>query len=138
MITETAFIPAVQSLTTASGWVSSRAGEIVCGRDLEQTALLAKEQLSKAGLSCTLHFSSDYQCSQGALCIRLQREESITHEESYELSIDDDGVLIKARTEAGLFYGIQSLRQLVYSCDGRYPYLTIKDYPSFSWRGFMI
>lgn len=138
MITETAFIPAVQSLTTASGWVSSRAGEIVCDSALEQTALLAKEQLSRAGLSCTVHLSNDFQCSQGSLCIRLQKDAYVEHEEGYELSINDQGVLIKARTEAGLYYGIQSLRQLVYSCDGRYPYLTIKDYPSFSWRGIMI
>ncbi len=144
MITETAFIPAVQTLTTASGWVFGRKGEIVCEPDLEKIALLAKDQLTKAGLSCTVNLSTDTQFSADtqfftdALPIRLRRDENVQHEEGYELTIDDLGVLIKARTDAGLFYGIQSFTQLVYSCNGRYPCLTIKDYPAFSWRGFMI
>ncbi len=138
MINETAFIPAVQSLTSESGWFVSRKGKIVCSDSLEHCALRAQEQLEKAGLPCTVHTGSTNEYYEGVLNITISIDKGITHEEGYELSIGSEGVCIKARTEAGLFYGFQTLTQLVYSSGGRYPYMTVKDYPDFSWRGLMI
>jgi len=55
--------------------------------------------------------------------------------EGYTLSINKEGVSIGATSEAGLFYGVQSLIQLI-SADGKQvPYVEITDYPRFSYRG---
>lgn len=68
-------------------------------------------------------------------------------DEGYLLDITSDGVSIQAAGEAGLFYGIQSLSQLlpVSLANGipapeniLLPQLHVKDVPKYSWRGNMI
>jgi hexosaminidase len=55
--------------------------------------------------------------------------------EGYRLSVTKKGVTIQANTGAGLFYGVQSLIQLI-SIDGnQVPFVEITDYPRFSYRG---
>lgn len=57
--------------------------------------------------------------------------------EAYTLSVTADAILIRAATAQGIFYGIQTLRQLmrdnllIDGCD-------ISDQPAFSWRGYMV
>lgn len=57
--------------------------------------------------------------------------------EGYVLTVDNSGVLITARTEAGLFYGCQTLEQLLEdSRDFRkeIPAMKITDYPAVAYR----
>lgn len=60
--------------------------------------------------------------------------------EGYYLQVRNDKIQITAPTTAGIFYGIQSLRQLIKNDDGVYsiPCLEITDRPRFSWRAFML
>lgn len=53
--------------------------------------------------------------------------------EGYELVVTNDGIKLKAGTDAGLFYGKQTLRQL-YTPEG-IPCVSIEDAPRFSYRG---
>jgi len=61
-----------------------------------------------------------------------------TDKEAYELDITRRGIVIRANTEAGIFYGHQTLDQLRYSYPDRVPCMSIKDEPRFSYRGFML
>jgi hexosaminidase len=61
-----------------------------------------------------------------------------TSPEAYRLVTGDDGVRLSARGHAGVFYGLQTLRQLVRpaSPDGwSVPEVRIVDRPRFSYRG---
>lgn len=68
--------------------------------------------------------------------------------ESYELEVRKDRVNIRARETAGLFYGVQTLLQLlppqVFSAratpgiDWQIPSVSIHDQPRFQWRGAML
>lgn len=61
--------------------------------------------------------------------------------ESYLLHVDGTGVLVAAKTAEGVFYGIQTLRQLVpavVSGPIRIPYLTITDWPALRHRGLSV
>ena len=63
--------------------------------------------------------------------------------EDYHLSVTSDGVLIEAATPNGLFYGIQTLIQLMPSTPKQaaeiiLPGVEIKDSPRFSWRGIQL
>jgi hexosaminidase len=61
--------------------------------------------------------------------------DSTLGKEGYTLSVKNDGVFIKANAGAGLFYGVQSLVQLI-SADGKtVPFVEITDYPRFTYRG---
>ena len=67
--------------------------------------------------------------------------------EGYELSITDDHIDVRSSGEAGIFYGIQTIKQLLprdgekSSLNQEYneviPCLIIEDFPRFNWRGFM-
>jgi hexosaminidase len=68
-------------------------------------------------------------------------------EEGYELIITENLVTLTAFKPAGLFRGIQTLRQLlspltesstIQSKQWYIPACTIKDFPRFSWRGIML
>jgi hexosaminidase len=68
--------------------------------------------------------------------------------EGYELTVTKTGVVIRAPTQAGLFYGVQTLLQLLppeifgatraANVDWRMPCVQIKDWPRFRWRGLML
>lgn len=140
MITHTSFIPAVQNLSTETGWVETRNALIHFEPMFERLSFLAKEQLSKAGLLSSVQSSNQAELLvQGSvLKIYLQEDKNIAHDEGYELSISGKTAKLKAKTEAGMFYALQTLRQLVYSSEAKIPYITVKDYPAFEWRGFML
>ncbi len=57
--------------------------------------------------------------------------------EGYLLYVDKKGVRIYAETEAGLFNGFQTFRQMLATCHGKLPYCEIKDWPAFRYRGYM-
>ena len=63
-------------------------------------------------------------------------------DESYRLCISKENIVLDAASGAGMYHGLQTLRQLVLSeyHDGMLvlPCAEITDYPRFSWRGFML
>ncbi len=75
------------------------------------------------------------------LLLLLESETNVPDVESYHLSISPKKIVINASTEAGLFYGIQTLRQLIpvdSTASITLPCLEIEDRPAFPWRGFML
>jgi hexosaminidase len=63
--------------------------------------------------------------------------------EGYALDISTTGLLLRASTPAGLFYGVQTIRQMLPTAAGRgtrveAPCSSITDRPRFSWRGAML
>lgn len=57
--------------------------------------------------------------------------------EGYILQINGEGITITAVTEAGLFNGFQTLRQMMATGKESIPYCNITDWPAFRYRGFM-
>ncbi len=70
--------------------------------------------------------------------IILKIDNSIQNDEGYTLKCENRRVLINAKTEAGLFYGLQTLKQLLLQSEGKIPYVEITDEPRFSYRGYML
>ena len=58
--------------------------------------------------------------------------------EAYSLFVDEQGILLQGGA-AGLFYGIQTLKQLA-PLDGEaaFPFVFIEDQPAFAWRGMLL
>lgn len=69
-------------------------------------------------------------------------------EEGYSLTITSEGVTLVAYRPAGLFYGVQTLRQLLPASSEKteapsatswqLPAVTIRDLPRYEWRGMML
>jgi hexosaminidase len=63
--------------------------------------------------------------------------------EGYTLSVTPSGIRISANTSAGIFYGMQTLLQLIPADaapgqTANIPCVEITDYPRFGWRGLML
>lgn len=65
---------------------------------------------------------------------------SFGDDESYGLDIDSEGIRLTAPTRTGIFYGLQTLLQLVRQQDDMlvFPHCSIRDEPRFPWRGLML
>lgn len=74
--------------------------------------------------------------------IRLVLTKNADTEGDYKLLITSQRITISSSSRAGIFYGIQSLLQLVDKADNSKAMslqaLTIYDSPRFQWRGFML
>lgn len=68
--------------------------------------------------------------------IRIFKDNSLDFEE-YRLSVSEKGVEIKASSEAGAYYALQSLRMIGRFDEGKneVPFVEIADKPCFKWRG---
>lgn len=59
--------------------------------------------------------------------------------EGYKLTIAPDGITLLAHDDRGMFYGVQTLTQLLsQTTDGFLPCCTITDEPRFGYRGLML
>ncbi len=68
--------------------------------------------------------------------------------EGYALVVQKNGIQIKANSNAGLFYGWQTLQQIMPTAiyakakqantNWQIPYVSIVDKPRFEWRGMML
>ncbi|WP_282037232.1 beta-N-acetylhexosaminidase [Saccharicrinis aurantiacus] len=83
------------------------------------------------------HFTSPY--AQHSISFLL--DDSINTNDAYTLDIDSASISIKAKNLAGLYYGKQTLQQLIsYSetTQQNIPALHISDAPDFERRGYML
>lgn len=84
----------------------------------------------------------------GSIELRLAADAASLGDEGYRLTVTTDSVRLVASTPAGLFHGIQTIRQLlpveiesdigVERSAWPIPALTIVDRPRFAWRGSML
>jgi hexosaminidase len=94
-----------------------------------------------------MEISSDEETS-GAIVLAIEGGKNELGAEGYELSVEEDGIKITATSPIGLFWGVQTLRQLLPEdieksssvLDGVWEIATgtIRDYPEYSWRGSML
>lgn len=73
----------------------------------------------------------------GTFKCRFQIRQAPLHPEGYHLTIDSDHILLLAGGGAGLFYGIQTLKQIA-SQSARLPLCDIEDRPALNIRGVIL
>lgn len=126
-----ALIPLPSSVTWLDGNVPISAGVIVEGRS--EAAPIAADLAHELGLKKGSH---------GAVRIRfsLVPATKISDPEAYHLHSSGRKVLIEASDPRGLFYGAQTLRQLILGsgAERRIASVDISDAPRFAWRGLLI
>ena len=74
-------------------------------------------------------------------CIRLNQGLKNENKEAYNLRVNSDLILINGASDAGVFYGVQTLRKALptgKSAKIMVPAVEIKDAPRFGYRGAML
>lgn len=85
----------------------------------------------------------------GAILLTSSGASPTLGDEGYQLLVDDNSVTLRASRPAGLFYGMQTIRQLLppeiesaqvlaANFNGSLPCVQIEDQPSFPWRGMLL
>jgi len=103
-------------------------------------------QLIRRGTGWQLARAAGVPPGSNAIVLELTGSPAASDAEGYTLEITPQRILIKAARPAGLFYGVQTLRQLwpaawegpapaVQAEPARIPCLVINDQPRYSWRG---
>jgi hypothetical protein len=69
----------------------------------------------------------------GGVALRLGKPRG--GDEAYELAVRPGGIEIVGRTSRGLYYGVQTLRQLVREFGRKLPVVAIADWPEMALRG---
>lgn len=100
-----------------------------------------------------LQIATGYKVWEGNFSIGIhlmlnKTKDAILGTEGYNLSVMPNDIIIKANEAAGLFYGVQTLLQLlpkeiesktaVNGVNWQVPCIEITDYPRFAWRGLML
>lgn len=146
---QSALIPAPVSAIWNKGYfIINRQTDIVAANDKEQKNLvvLLNHYLKK---SIGYEFKNvNRKKGKNAILLQINsRYDSIIGDEGYHLTVSSNIVNITANKSAGLFYGIQTLMQLlpiqnmssVQNKQGyKIPAVVITDYPRFAWRGLML
>jgi len=98
--------------------------------ELKNVAVTLSEQLNSKNE--VQEFKAE---AENQILLSITKNEKL-EKEGYELTIDKNGIKIEGDA-AGVFYGVQTLSQLIAEADGKtvVPYVHIIDKPRFEWRG---
>jgi hexosaminidase len=85
--------------------------------------------------------------TSSAILLQLNPARAALGDEGYRLEVRPEAVILEAASATGIFYAIQTLRQLLpveiesrqkIEAAWRVPCILIEDKPRFRWRGFML
>jgi hexosaminidase len=106
---------------------------------LRRCALTLQETIGhETGLCLEIAAGRAWQAEPGVSVSLMLVPGCVKHPQGYTLSIQPGCINLAAETAAGIFYGVQTLRQLIEQCGATLPALRIRDWPDFSVRGVML
>jgi hexosaminidase len=137
-------IPYPKSVQLQSGTTQlTGATTIDAASDLRSVAELLRNKLTPS-----TGYNFDLRKNGNSIRLRLDKSLSNLGPEGYRLKVDNSGVDIASSNRAGVFYGTQTLLQLLppqifrkSRVDGvrwTLPNVTIEDSPRFTWRGSLV
>ena len=108
---------------------------IICNKELNDHVSLFNKRLSEVkGITFAIQPRGG---ETGNIALKITPD--LTEKEGYRLSVKPSGILIEASYAEGIFYGLQTLQQMIiHSDDSKIPYCIITDAPRFAWRGVML
>jgi hypothetical protein len=132
-------IPEVKSLRIREGFFdfAEKSRCIGIGRIRDERITRAAQQLAEAIREAAGRDFPLVDADGPALCdIFLTVDDRASTAESYTLSVSSQDIRIRGRGPAGLFYGVQTLVQMIRQHGSLLPCCDIADEPDFPHRGF--
>jgi hexosaminidase len=126
-------IPAPAKITMAKGIYHLTKSTPVTFNGFKQVPIRLKEFATQTLLLKSIN-TARKQASNKGLTVVLDKTIQIP-DEGYKLSVNASGIKIVSNTEKGLFYGLQTLLQLIPDEGNAIPFTEIEDYPRYKYRG---
>ena len=130
------------------GYQLTESTVIHAGSDKLKDAARYLAELLRPATGLKLKVTSSRSMPSGGVVLKLDDSRGDLGEEGYLLVCTPKGVTITAATPSGVFYGVQTLRQLLppeiegrQTVEGRkwiVPCVSIEDRPRFKWRGYLL
>jgi len=156
-----AIIPLPQQLQVRSGTFTLCPAQPVAGAPAQASTKIladAPSQQTAQYLAALLFKSTGFQFQilpnsggsvvEGAVLLTTANANANLGAEGYELTVGPDSVVIRAPAQSGVFYGVQSLLQLLppevfapqpaHGVQWTAPCVYVYDQPRFAWRGWML
>ncbi len=130
---EPLLLPAPQSYVKGKG-VFRWTDDVKC---IAPSALCAKIETWYGG-NVPFAFSAEADKDNPEIRFVIDPSLSVASAEGYRLEVTPRSVQVTAKSEAGLYYGVQTLRQLTEAGDGKVQACVVVDEPRFPYRGVMI
>ncbi|MBD3256693.1 MAG: family 20 glycosylhydrolase [Candidatus Lokiarchaeota archaeon] len=142
-------IPKPVKVTQRKGkFILDKDTAIFCDSKCEKLAKLFKEMVEKLlSFEIPIFNIESNEDFPSMIILQLSDELNSSKDESYLLNIEKSKIMILASNPVGIFYAIQSLRQLIFNRNEikdsnmnaiSVRSMEIEDYPRFEWRGFML
>ncbi|HUA65857.1 MAG TPA: family 20 glycosylhydrolase [Alphaproteobacteria bacterium] len=144
-----ALIPLPQSVQQMDGTFTLDAQtRIYADGPSRKTADFVAERLRKStGFPLKVHWKMFGGTPRNAILFTTKKAKPAVGAEGYDLTVSRNGVVVRAPSQAGEFYGGETLMQLlppeifstnVVARDWQVPCVQIEDWPRFPWRGLML
>jgi hexosaminidase len=145
-----ALIPLPQKMERREGTFSLQPKtRIMADKAARTNAQYLVQQLDRStGYKLKVNSSTKAQPVEGAVLLTTKDAKPGLGSDGYELTVTPDAVVLRAAAPAGLFYGVQTLLQLlppqvfasqpVLGQDWQIPCVAIEDQPRFKWRGLLL
>ena len=147
-MTHPRLLPEPREIKYADGWVNVRQ---LCEAPIAHAAM--EDRFAQKTLDEGLHVSLRACEGSKGVAVQLERTGAIDAlpvpnetpgpeaREAYSLIIGPSGVSIRARSSAGVYYGVQTLLQMVErdaNGNARLPYANVHDWPELAYRGTLM
>jgi hexosaminidase len=138
--TNVSLIPMPQNITYQSGSFVLHPKTVIQTNDVTSfEALFLKESIkNQTGLDLKIVKEVPNNVATIHLVFDVQGPDASDFKENYKLEVTAKSITVKAEYNQGIFYGIQTLLQLIpfeHKSDIKVPCLQIVDSPKFKWRG---
>lgn len=111
--------------------------KIYCPKELQPQGRLLQSWLAK---ECGIESQFTSRQKKADFILTAAHGSAPASTESYQLKVTERNVNLSAPAEAGIFYGLQTLKQLLQKSERTpaLPCVNIEDQPRFKWRGLML
>jgi len=136
MLMAQSIIPQPTSIVTnTESFQLVESSQIRYNSGLEMEAKLLSESIKRwSGIELSILESRE--AGRGDIFLHLNASDA---ERAYSLNVDGSGVMISSGSSAGVFYGSQSLLQLISPTEpNTITGASVRDEPKYSWRGLML
>jgi hexosaminidase len=149
-VTTLSILPVPQKMVAGTGAFKLAPDTRICTDAASRASgeFVAAQLHKSTGYKFEVTASSQSGAVRGAILLTTADAKAGLGAEGYELNVAADSVVIRASEQAGVFYGVQTLLQLlppevfaaqpVKNVNWTLPCVQIEDQPRFKWRGMLL
>ena len=106
--------------------------------ELERIANILSQTIhERTGINPKIEAATKFSAKNAVI---VNKNSALGENDVYQLNVTNDQILLEGNTPKSVFYGLQTLRQLLPHEKGEYAVnaISVTDYPRFEWRGMLL